>query len=163
MNNNQIQFIDLFYPRNLEIIYLQKNQLNFPITIDEFDEFDSYESNLPFEHLHHIKFLDLSFNKLTDLVMIYIYILDNLYQNNTINMQNKNITNIMPYFLAKMAQEKQWDRFQMFQKLNFVFSLENNPINCDCEIFNFWKVVNAKLNVAAIREEILLKLPGEVK
>lgn len=162
MNNNLLLFVDLQCAIRLQVIYLQHNQLNFPVVFDEWYEIEYSESIFPFQNLRQVKHIDLSFNKLADLLVIYFFCLNNYYRNITIYMQSNNITNVMPYFLVQLALEKKWNDIQFFQKLKYVFNLENNPINCDCEIVNFWKIANPNFYIAAIREEIVSKMPGEV-
>ena len=124
LNNNHLHFVDLQCAIKLRIIHLQHNQLNFPIAIDEFGDFDYFESVLPFKDLHQVKFIDLSFNNLTDLGMIYVFYLKNYYQNITIDMKSNKITNIMPLFLTQKIMKDG----RYFQNLT---------------IFSNWKIIQS--------------------
>ncbi|CAO1335300.1 unnamed protein product [Diamesa hyperborea] len=149
LNNNQIHFIDSnAFENNLNLlkVCMQHNQL---VAIDEINF--SYEN---------VGYLDLSFNNISDLNVIYRFACYVKSNEITFNLENNNIENIMSYALIEELYKKS---INIFGEKKLKFDLGSNPINCDCQLYDFLQILNSDYNIIEIRKEFMHLYQGDIK
>lgn len=156
LENNKLQTVaqSIFAgSRNLEEIYMQNNQLSWHANSFKNIELSTAENdNTPFQYLEKLRvlqlrnnsittifvdwylnnldlqYLDLSFNQLPELSYIDLQFQLNI----SLNLSNNQISKIL---LGEQNQSPH-------QKIKV--DLNNNPLNCDCDVLEFVQFVQSK-------------------